>query len=228
MDPQVLWEASTLVLPVLVAITLHEAAHGWVAWKLGDDTAYQLGRVTFNPIRHIDPFGTILLPGMLLLLSHGQAMLGYAKPVPVDFLKLRHLRRDMVLVAAAGPGINIAIACIAALLTRLFPAEPSAPSVWALANLFNAIDMNLIIALFNLLPLPPLDGGRMAVGLLPRELARPLARVEPYGMFIILAVVFVLPLIGNQLGIRFGIIEWLVLDPADWLSRHIFAVLGPS
>ena len=228
MDPRFLWEASTLVLPVLVAITLHEAAHGWVAWKLGDDTAYQLGRVTFNPIRHIDPFGTLLLPAMLLLLSHGQAMLGYAKPVPVNFLKLHNVRRDMVLVAAAGPGINVAIACAAAFLTRLFPADPSPAAVWGLANLFNAVDMNLIIALFNLLPLPPLDGGRIAVGLLPPDLARPLARVEPYGMFLILGIVFVLPLLGNALGVHIGLIEWLVLGPADWLSRIIFAVLGPS
>ncbi|MBK8174933.1 MAG: site-2 protease family protein [Rhodospirillales bacterium] len=225
---EVLYQISVLVIPVLLAITLHEAAHGWVASKLGDDTALRLGRVTFNPLRHIDPFGTIVLPAMLLLASNGQAMFGFAKPVPVDFRRLHHPRRDMVLVAGAGPGINLAMALIAAVFIRFMPVDPSALELWWYANLFNAVGMNILLAVFNMLPLPPLDGGRVAVGILPDPAARALARVEPYGFFIILAVVFVLPWLGRTLDFNFPVMQWLVVEPADWLSRVIFALVGVS
>lgn len=222
------FQLSVWVLPVLFAVTLHEASHGFVASRLGDDTAERLGRVTFNPLRHIDPFGTVLLPAMLLLASGGRLMFGFAKPVPVNFARLRRPRRDMVLVAAAGPGINIAMALAAALLLSRISAEPGAVLEWLGYNLFNAVWINVLLAVFNMLPIPPLDGGRVAVGLLPRPLARPLSRLEPYGFFIILGLVFVLPLLGETIGVDIGILEALVIRPAEWLSGAILTLVGAT
>jgi Zn-dependent protease len=223
-----LYQITTWILPVLFAVTFHEASHGFVAWRLGDDTAYRLGRVTFNPLRHIDPFGTVVLPAMLLLASGGRMMFGYAKPVPVDFARLRKPRRDMVLVAAAGPGINTAMALLAAAFVSRIPAQPSEAVTWIGYNMFNAVWINVLLAVFNMLPLPPLDGGRVAVGLLPDVVARPLSRLEPYGFFIILGLLFVLPLLGDTIGVDLGIMDWLVIAPAEWLSRAIFALVGAA
>jgi len=218
--------ASIWILPVLFAITLHEAAHGWVAWRLGDDTARALGRVSFNPLRHIDPFGTVLMPAVLLFASGGRMMFGFAKPVPVDFSRLRKPRRDMVLVAAAGPGSNILLAVISALLihgTVLFEADVQR---WYLHNLVNSVWINLLFAVFNMLPLPPLDGGRVAVGLLPSELARQLARVERAGMIIILAALFILPWIGGKMGLDLNIFRWLIGEPTAYLMDLVFSLTG--
>lgn len=222
------YQISTWILPALIAITLHEAAHGFVAWRLGDDTAKRLGRVTFNPLKHVDPFGTIILPAMLLLASGGRMMFGFAKPVPVNFSRLRRPRRDMVLVAAAGPGINIAMAIAAAAALTFIPVLPSAGSEWIGYNLFNAVWLNVLLAVFNMLPLPPLDGGRVAVGMLPDVLAEPLSRLERYGFLIILGMVFVLPLLARAVGVELGIIDWLVLRPAEFVSRLIFSMVGFS
>jgi Zn-dependent protease len=220
------YQISTWILPALIAITLHEAAHGFVAWRLGDDTAKRLGRVTFNPLKHIDPFGTVILPAMLLLASGGRLMFGFAKPVPVNFSRLRKPRRDMVLVAAAGPGINIGMAIAAAAALTAIPALPGPGLEWVGHNLFNAVWLNVLLAVFNMLPLPPLDGGRVAVGLLPDVLAVPLSRLERYGFLIILGIIFVLPLLASTVGIDLGIIEWLVLGPAQFVSRLIFSLVG--
>ena len=207
-----IYTVSIWVLPVLVAITLHEAAHGWVAWRLGDDTALRAGRVTFNPLRHVDLVGTILLPGLLLVLN-APFLFGYAKPVPVRFDRLGSPRRDMVWVAAAGPGINLLLAFVAALLLHIVAWAPPAVGEWLAANLVNAIVLNVVLAVFNMLPLPPLDGGRVAVGLLPVALARPLARLERYGFFILIGLLFVLPPLGRRLGVELDLLG-TVLGPA--------------
>ena len=217
---------SVWALPLLVAITFHEAAHGFVAWRLGDNTAFLLGRVSFNPFRHIDLFGTIILPGLLLLGSGGKMMFGFAKPVPVDFERLRSPRRDMVLVALAGPTINVVLAVISALLFHTLAFMSGDFSKWFAFNLSNSIYLNLILAIFNMLPLPPLDGGRVAIGLLPSPFAKTLARLERVGFLIILGGIIVLPWIGKKLGLNLQIFWWLVAEPATFLYKLILQLTG--
>jgi Zn-dependent protease len=223
---EILVQASVWILPVLFAVTFHEAAHGFVASRLGDDTALRAGRVTFNPFRHIDIFGTVLLPALLLILSGGRIMFGYAKPVPVNFRRLRNPRRDMILVAAVGPGANIAMALAAAIAIHLSMLLPGGFGTWVGHNLYNAIWINVLLAVFNMLPVPPLDGGRVAVGLLPNRLAVPLARLEPFGFAIILGAIFLLPLAGSYAGINLDVFRWLVFIPAMQLMQLILAVTG--
>jgi Zn-dependent protease len=223
--------ASVWTLPVLLAITLHEAAHGFAAWRLGDDTALRLGRVSFNPFRHIDPFGTVILPAFLLFASGGRLMFGYAKPVPVDFGRLRRPRRNMVLVAAAGPLANLLLLAASALgLKVLAAAWPAAPGgagwEWAAHNLVNSAWINAVLILFNLLPIPPLDGGRIAVGLLPPAPARALARLERFGIVLILGALFLLPWLGRPLGLDLNLFWWLVGAPAEYLVKTAFALAG--
>jgi Zn-dependent protease len=220
-----IYTASTWVIPVILAITLHEAAHGFIAHRLGDDTAWRLGRVSFNPMKHIDPFGTILLPAFLLLM-HSPFLFGYAKPVPVNFRALRNPRRDMVWVAAAGPATNILLATAAALMINLAGFLPGTAGLWFLQNLENAIVINVILAIFNMIPLPPLDGGRVAVGLLPDVLARPLASLERYGMLIIIGMLFILPMLGSQLGMDLNVLAWLFSGPANAVIGTILHLTG--
>ena len=219
------YDISVWVLPLLIAITFHEAAHAFVARHFGDTTASDLGRVSFNPFRHIDPFGTVMLPAMLLL-SHSPFLFGYAKPVPVNFRALRNPRLDMVWVALAGPATNIALALLAALAFHALAFAPESSAQWLADNLKNALVINAVLAVFNMLPIPPLDGGRVAVGLLPRVLAYPLSRLEPYGMLILLGILIVLPLVGSQLGLNLDIISTMLRTSTGYVIRSILFVTG--
>lgn len=220
-----LYTASTWVIPLVVAITFHEASHGYVARLCGDDTAWRLGRVSFNPFKHIDPFGTVLLPALLLVMR-SPILFGYAKPVPVNFRALHNPRRDSVLVAAAGPAMNFALAVLAALAFHLLTHLPDAARPWVADNLKNALIVNVLLAIFNLLPLPPLDGGRIAVGVLPEALASPLARLEPYGLMILIGLLFILPLLGAQLGVDLNIVWQLVQRSTNNIVDTILRLTG--
>ncbi|HLT03236.1 MAG TPA: site-2 protease family protein [Geminicoccaceae bacterium] len=217
---------SVWFLPVILAITFHEAAHGWMAERCGDGTARMLGRVSFNPIRHVDPFGTLLLPALLLLLK-APFLFGYAKPVPVDFRRLRNPRRDMIWVALAGPGANVLLAFAAALLLHPAAYAPAAVAPWLGENLANAIFFNVVLAVFNMLPLPPLDGGRVLTGILPHRAAWRFARLEPYGLLILLGLLFLVPF-GAQslLGIEFNPLFEVLWPPIVGLYGLILDLTG--
>lgn len=176
------------IIPVLLAITVHEAAHGYAAKHFGDKTAYYLGRITLNPIKHIDPLGTVVIPGMLLLLS-APFLFGWAKPVPVNFSNLNNPKKDMMWVALAGPASNLVMAIIWAIILGLFKSSGTSYALFVIGMAQVGIMINLVLMLLNLLPIPPLDGGRMAVSLLPTPWSYKLASIERYGMFILIFLI---------------------------------------
>ncbi len=206
------------IVPVLLGITVHEVAHGWIASRLGDKTAFMLGRLTLNPIKHVDPMGTILIPGLLLLMQAG-FIFGYAKPVPINWKNLRHPKRDMALVALAGPGSNLLMAIGWALLIRLGLSLGGAGTALVYMGVAG-ITINIILMVLNLLPLPPLDGGRVLTGLLPGPWAYRFSRIEPYGFFILIGLLFT-GILGAVLWPLITIVMSMVV-PVSGLSAQKF------
>lgn len=205
----------TYGLPLLLAIPLHEAAHGWIARQCGDDTAERLGRVTFKPWRHVDPLGTIILPA-LLILTKAPVVFGWAKPVPVDFSALRDPRWDSLKVALAGPMMNLFLAFATAALWKLLQGF-GWETAWLQEMLAFSLIINLALMVFNLLPILPMDGGRVLLALLPAPLARPYARTERYGMLVVMALIFVPAMLGSLLGRDFSILQWIIAPMVLWL-----------
>ena len=209
-------QAAALIVPLIFAIVFHEVAHGLMARSLGDPTAQERGRLSLNPLRHVDPIGTVVLPGILAL-AH-LPVFGWAKPVPVVAARLRHPRRDMMLVGAAGPGSNLIMAAIAALMLGLMlrpyggGQEPSGVIGFVVLNLFNFISINVFLALFNLLPIPPFDGSHIVEGLLPVPMARSYAKFRVVGMLIPLVLLVVLP---NFIP-GFNVIQYII-GPVEWV-----------
>ena len=200
-------------LPIIFAITLHEAAHGYAARHFGDPTAWQMGRISLNPLRHVDPVGTILVPALILLLSAGGLLFGWAKPVPVNFDNLRRPKQDMLWVAAAGPGANLAMALAWALVLKLVIGGPEHGYAGALKEMaLVGIRINGVLMVLNLLPLPPLDGGRIAVSLLPHRAAWKFSQLERWGFPILLALLF------------FGVLD-TILRPLLWLFNSLIRTL---
>ena len=221
---ETLYEAATLIIPLILAIVFHEVAHGWAALALGDPTAKEQRRLSLNPIRHVDPIGTIVLPGMLKLI--GAPVFGWAKPVPVDKERLRNPRFGMMAVAVAGPGTNFVLAAIAAIALGLLVrgidggATPGAVTQFAAANLNNFIMINIFLGIFNLLPVPPFDGSHIVEGLLPRRAAAVFERLRPLGFPLLLILLLVIPWLFPQA----GVVERLVLPPVQWAGAQFYGL----
>jgi Zn-dependent protease len=222
-------KALTLIIPMVIAIVFHEVAHGWTARALGDPTASQLKRLSLNPLRHVDPVGTVLVPGVLKLM--GFPVFGWAKPVPVVKERLRNPRRDMMLVAAAGPASNLAMGLIGAvllgLLLRLSPQDQAMGGIsgFVAQNLINFLLINVFLALFNLIPIPPFDGSHIVEGLLSPGAAQSYEKLRPMGFPLMLILLVVLPTISPSL----NVVTWLVWPPVSWLTEHYFnlaAIVG--
>lgn len=233
MNPDgMIWSIATVAIPMILAIVFHEVAHGWMARALGDPTAADAKRLSLNPLRHVDLFGTIILPGLLKLT--GAPVFGWAKPVPVNFRRLRNPRWGMVAVAAAGPGINFILAAVAAialgLLVRAIDSsvDSGLPVLFIADNLRNFLLVNLFLGTFNLLPIPPFDGSRIVMGLLPAPLARAYGKVERYGLLVVFGILVILPYLFPEL----RLVERIVGPPVQWMAENLAqlaaAVAGPE
>ena len=210
-----LWGIATWLIPLVIAIVFHEVSHGLVANALGDPTAKRRGRLSFNPIKHVDPFGTVLLP-MVLAVS-GAPVFGWAKPVPVVSQRLRNPRYHMILVALAGPGMNLLLAVVAAIVFAGVVAADPQGLVWVfvIQNLVNFMVINVFLAIFNLIPLPPFDGGHVVEGLLPRRLAVYFAKLRRFGFPLLIILLLIVPLLFPDA----NIIERTILPPVNWIMR---------
>ncbi|MDG3443761.1 site-2 protease family protein [Nitrospirillum amazonense] len=218
---------SVMAIPMVLAITLHEAAHAWVAWKLGDDTAYSQGRVSFNPGKHIDPIGTILMPATLFLFTG--FVFGWAKPVPITQSRLRRPRRDMALVALSGPGMNFLLAIVFALLLHTLFLLPASVADWVGQNFVAGIQINLMLGVLNMLPFPSLDGGKVIEQMLPYRQAQWFAAQEVRGNMILLTIFFLLPYLFSKMGLSaYDPYMWLVRWPTSGLWNVIATVTGLS
>ncbi|HZF95928.1 MAG TPA: site-2 protease family protein [Allosphingosinicella sp.] len=219
-----LFRLTTWIVPLVFAIVLHEISHGWVANAFGDPTAKDLGRLSPNPIRHVDPFGTVVLP--LILAVTGAPVFGWAKPVPVVAARMRNPRLHMMLVALAGPGMNLALALIAAFVLAFVLGTADQPpgfaTVFVIANLSNFVLINVFLAIFNLLPVPPFDGGHVVEGLLPRPLAEKWRAMGRYAFVILIGLLLVLPMVAPQL----NVVRWLVVPPVQLVLGGIAALAG--
>lgn len=218
-----LWQAATIVIPLVFAIVFHEVSHGYVAKLFGDTTASEQHRLSLNPLRHVDPVGTLLVPGFLWLTTH--TAFGWAKPVPVDARRMRNPRQDMMFVAAAGPGSNLILALAGAvglgLLVRFVGnGEPGMGALFLHDNLGNFITINLFLAFFNLLPIPPFDGSHIVEGLLPEGAARAYAGTRRFGFALILILLFVVPMVFPN----FDLIGMVVVPPVNWALAHYIDV----
>lgn len=218
-------EIAILAIPIVLAVTLHEAAHGFVALYCGDDTAKRAGRLTLNPLKHVDLFGTIILP-LLLILSHAGFLFGYAKPVPVNFSALGHPRRDMLLVAAAGPFMNILLALLSTALIYGVGTSVAGISPMVQDAMLLSVQLNIVLAIFNLLPLPPLDGSKVLAAFMPVKMMRPYLAFGRYGMAVLLLVLIVLPLVSERTGLGLDIFGVLVQRPANWVLRGLLGGAG--
>jgi len=222
---QFFYTTSTWIIPVLISISLHEAAHGYTANLLGDDTAKKLGRVTLNPLKHIDRFGTVFLP-LILIFIKSPFIFGWAKPVPVKFHRLQNPLRDMVFVAIAGPITNVILALVAASILSAMNNFGLLNNAWLVNTFTNFFLINIILAVFNMIPIPPLDGGRVAVGLLPKYFSYQLAKLERYGLLIVITALFILPLIGKEIGIPLEPIHWFIQSVSGFLINIIAVITG--
>jgi Zn-dependent protease len=211
-----------LLLPIVLAVTLHEAAHGYAALLLGDRTALEQGRVSLNPLRHVDPVGTVLFPAVALLL--GGPVFGWAKPVPVDFGRLDHPKRDMALVALAGPATNIVLAVLSVALAALV--LPAAAPHWLFVLLWGSAEVNIVLAVLNMLPIPPLDGSRVVFALLPLPIGRVYARLERFGLLIVIGLFVLLPALLPAALQGDAPFQWLVAGPTDWILDRLAALFG--
>src|SRR4051812_9047138 len=224
MNSDIITQIAVWLVPLIIAIVFHEVAHGLVARRLGDPTAQEAGRLTFNPIKHIDPFGTVILP-LLLAISHAPVF-GWAKPVPVNFRRLRHPRRDMVLVALAGPGMNLLLAIVgSALLAATVLLTGGARETVAglvAANALNFVLINLFLAVFNLLPVPPFDGGHVVEGLLPPPLAQRFRKIGRYSLLVLVVLLLVLPAISPSANVVGRVVSPLV----DGIARGLLGIFG--